>query len=135
MQFSQVAPASAASTGGSGVTQSQASLPKVVVEAPGPGEYNPRQQLKSSSQTHSYKSAFVSGTGRDKHFAIAPNPPPGSYNVQGNVLNKRNFKHKGFSSSFCNPTERKTNRNQMKELMKFLDEDARKGLTIQDKQI
>lgn len=48
-------------------------------------------------------------------------------------MRKKNFKHKGFSSSFCNPSEKKTNKNQMKELMKFLDEEGKKGLKIQDK--
>ena len=53
-------------------------------------------------------------------------PPVGEYNLKRNILDKKPYKHRGYLSSFSNPTEKRQTKNHMKELVKYLDEDKRK---------
>lgn len=51
---------------------------KVIVETPGPGEYNPKL-LKSAN---AYHSSFISLSNREKYLNANTNPAPGEYNIK-----------------------------------------------------
>lgn len=91
---------------------------KVIVETPGPGEYNPKLQKRENA----YYSSFISMSNRDKYLTPNSNPAPGEYNIKRNLIEKKPFVHAGFMSSFCNKIEKHQKADYMKELVNFLED-------------
>jgi hypothetical protein len=51
---------------------------KVILETPGPGEYNPI----AKKSINIYRSSFISRSNRDKYLNNNKNPAPGEYNIR-----------------------------------------------------
>lgn len=83
------------------------------MENPGPGEYNPKM-LKARN---TYNSAFFSRTNRAQYLQIKEGPAPTEYNIRKNIVKAKPFKHIGNSADFQAPTTKKTNKNNMQELI------------------
>lgn len=84
-------------------------LQPMTSDIPGPGFYDPNIG-KTSGVLNSriVNSIFKSNTGRYRMSANS-NPPPGAYEVQGTLVEKKSFKHYLGSSNFMLPTTKKTN--------------------------
>jgi len=76
-------------------------------DLPGPGFYNPDIN-KTSGVLNSrvVNSIFKSNTGRYRMTGNS-NPPPGTYEVQGDLVEKKPYKHYLGSSNFMLPTTKK----------------------------
>ena len=55
---------------------------KIVLETPGPGEYNPH----AKKSINAYHSSFISRSNRDKYLNPNSNPAPGEYNIKRNII-------------------------------------------------
>ncbi|EAR94531.1 sperm-tail PG-rich repeat protein (macronuclear) [Tetrahymena thermophila SB210] len=105
-------------------TKTMENINKVIVETPGPGEYNPELQKRENT----YKSSFISRSNREKYLNSNQNPAPGEYNIKRQIVQKKPYPHKGYLSSFCNPVEKHQKADYMKELIHFLENGKKKLL-------
>lgn len=81
------------------------------LEVPGPGHYNP-EITKSSTLANSkvVNSIFKSNTGRYLSADKNVNPPPGTYEIDRALTDKKPFKHYFGSANFMLPTTKKTSK-------------------------
>jgi len=77
-------------------------------DLPGPGYYNP-DITKTSNNGNSkvINSIFKSSTGRHQLSGSSSNPPPGAYEIDRSLTNKKPFKHFLGSSNFMLPSRKK----------------------------
>ena len=80
------------------------------VERPGPGHYNPEcSKLSNVFNSRVANSIFLSNTGR-YNMATNANPPPGSYEIDRSLAEKKPFKHFLGSANFMLPAKKKINK-------------------------
>lgn len=81
------------------------------VDLPGPGFYNP-ERSKTSTLPHNRAVAavFKSNTNRYRLTSSNPVPPPGAYEIDRALSEKKPFKHYLGSSNFMLPTTKKINK-------------------------
>lgn len=106
-------------------------FPRVQVENPGPGEYNPK--LLKPKKT--YNSVFFSQTNRSQYLKLAAGPAPTDYDIKRNLISKKPYRHQGYSSSFQLPIAKKTNKNNMQELIQYLNSNTGSSANIKQNQI